>query len=61
MSDDKKEITEQMEKSLHLAHGFGHEVYKKSLDKKIEVEQKREKEYLESLKVNKELIHKINR
>ncbi|MCE7790975.1 hypothetical protein K8O68_00925 [Salipaludibacillus sp. CUR1] len=60
MSDDMK-YTENMEKSLQQAHGVGHEVYKKSLDQKVKIEQEREKEYRKSLQTEQELSRKISR
>ncbi|UCZ53234.1 hypothetical protein LGQ02_21110 [Bacillus shivajii] len=63
MSSDENDIkyTEPMEKGLRQTHGFGHEVLKKSLDKKIEVEKVREKEHKKSLEVEHELNRKFNR
>ncbi|SDI28267.1 hypothetical protein [Alteribacillus bidgolensis] len=60
MTDESKsnyehETTENLEKSMHKAHGVTQEEYKRSLEKKIEVEKEREKDY----KKNKEIQTEI--
>ncbi|MFB4164951.1 hypothetical protein ACE1TI_14245 [Alteribacillus sp. JSM 102045] len=56
MTDEKKsnhhlETTENLEKSMHKSHGVTQEEYKRSVEKKIEVEKEREKDH----KKNKEI------
>jgi hypothetical protein len=38
-----------MEKSLYQAHGIGYAEYQRSLEKRMQVEKKREKDYKQSL------------
>ncbi|MFB5661450.1 hypothetical protein [Alteribacillus sp. HJP-4] len=56
MSDHDKETTENIEKSMQESHGVSKEEYERSVDKKIEVEKKREKDHKE----NKDLTNEIN-
>ncbi|VEF47069.1 YuzK [Bacillus freudenreichii] len=44
----KIQYTNDMEKALHGAHGIGYETYRHDCEKRIEVEKRREKEYVES-------------
>ncbi|WP_169509219.1 hypothetical protein [Siminovitchia fordii] len=37
-----------MEKALHGAHGIGYETYRRDCEKRIEIEKRREEEYVES-------------
>ncbi|WP_158736165.1 hypothetical protein [Alteribacillus sp. YIM 98480] len=55
-SNKEQETTENLEKSMHKAHGVTQEEYKRSLDKKIEVEKEREKDY----KKNKEIQTEVD-
>ncbi|PYZ91778.1 hypothetical protein CR194_19370 [Salipaludibacillus keqinensis] len=61
MSEENIRYTDNMEKALQQAHGIGHEAYKNDLDKKIQIEQDREKDYQKSLEVEQELAKKISR
>ncbi|MBD8007486.1 hypothetical protein H9631_20805 [Bacillus sp. Sa1BUA2] len=44
----KIQYTNEMEKALHRAHGIGYETYRHDCAKRIEVEKRREAEYVES-------------
>ncbi|GIN89037.1 hypothetical protein J6TS1_09740 [Siminovitchia terrae] len=44
----KIQYTNEMEKALHGAHGIGYETYRHDCGKRIEVEKRREEEYVES-------------
>jgi len=40
-----------MEKAMHSAHGVGYEVYSQKHEVRMKVEQKREREYIESRRI----------
>jgi hypothetical protein len=49
-----------MEKAMHTAHGIGYEVYCRQHDVRMEVEQKREKDYLKSQRIVSDLDRKVH-
>ncbi len=52
---------EIIEKSMHSNHGYSMEGYERSLDKKITVEKKREKEYEKSKEVSREANSQVHK
>jgi peptide deformylase len=48
-----------MEKSMHQSHGMGYAEYQRSLEKRMIVERKREKEYKKSLIMVNEFDRKL--
>ncbi|MDV2686070.1 hypothetical protein RYX56_17010 [Alkalihalophilus lindianensis] len=57
----EQEIPEVMEKGLQQSHGISHQEYLHDLDKKIEVEKAREKDYQKNKELEKELNNKLSR
>lgn len=51
--------TSEMEKSMHQAHGIGYAEYGRSLEKRILVEKRREKDYKNSILMAKEVDRKL--
>ena len=47
--------TGEMEKAMYQAHGIGYEEYRRELSKRIQVEQSRDKEYEQSLRIISEI------
>ncbi|MBN8193598.1 hypothetical protein JI667_15720 [Bacillus sp. NTK074B] len=52
--------TSEMEKAMHGAHGIGYEVYKRKHDVRMQVEQKREREYKESRRMLAALDRRVH-
>ncbi|SDM95969.1 hypothetical protein SAMN04488137_2790 [Fictibacillus solisalsi] len=44
---------------MHKNHGIGYAEYERNLDKRLDIEQEREKEYQKSLEVSNEMERKI--
>ena len=44
-------VTNDMEKAMHTAHGVGYAVYCQSLEVRMQVERRRTKSYMESMKI----------
>ena len=44
-------VTNEMEKAMHAAHGVGYAVYCQSLEVRMQVERRRAKSYMESIQV----------
>ncbi|MGC4378754.1 hypothetical protein WD019_17795 [Fictibacillus sp. Mic-4] len=55
----KVKHTSEMEKAMQKSHGIGYAEYERSLEKRLEVEEKREAEYVKGLDVTAELDRKI--
>lgn len=51
--------TSEMEKAMHESHGVGYEEYNMKHDVRMEVEQKREDDYLKSQRIIAEIDRKI--
>ncbi|MEW9109383.1 hypothetical protein ACQCT6_00500 [Cytobacillus gottheilii] len=49
-----------MEKAMRGAHGVGYEVYSRKHDVRMEVEEKRQKEYVESQRMVADLERKVH-
>lgn len=54
-------VTPEMEKAMQQNHGVGYAVYEMKLNQRMNVEKEREKSYLKSLEVNKEMSRKVHR
>lgn len=48
-----------MEKSMYQSHGMGYEEYQRSLEKRMLVEKRREKDYKQSVVIISELDRKL--
>ncbi len=48
-----------MEKALHSAHGVGYEVYKRKHGVRMQIEKKREREYINSQRIVADLGRKL--
>lgn len=51
--------TSEMEKAMHHCHGIGYAEYERSLEKRIQVEKTREKDYRKCNTIAAEQDHKI--
>jgi len=49
-----------MEKALHSAHGVGYEVYKRKHRVRMQIEKKRETDYVNSQRIVADLGRKLN-
>jgi len=52
-------VTNDMEKAMHAAHGVGYAVYCQSLEARMQVERKRTQSYMESIHVMNEHVRSI--
>ncbi|MEH7324439.1 hypothetical protein V7200_15435 [Cytobacillus firmus] len=52
--------TSEMEKAMQAAHGVGYEVYSRKHDIRMEVEKRREEDYLQSQRLVADLERKIH-
>ncbi|WP_335870296.1 hypothetical protein [Bacillus sp. 2205SS5-2] len=49
-----------MEKAMHAAHGVGYEVYKRKHDVRMQVEKRRENDYIQSRRIIANLDRKVH-
>jgi hypothetical protein len=54
------EYTNEMEKAMHGAHGVGYETYKRKHNVRMQVEKRRENEYIESRRMIADLDRKVH-
>ncbi|WP_205207647.1 hypothetical protein [Bacillus sp. P14.5] len=54
------EYTNEMEKAMHGAHGVGYETYKRKHKVRMQVEKRRENEYIESRRMIADLDRKVH-
>jgi hypothetical protein len=54
------EYTNEMEKAMHGAHGVGYETYKRKHAVRMQVEKRRENEYIESRRMIADLDRKVH-
>ncbi|WP_096438389.1 hypothetical protein [Alteribacter populi] len=59
-NEEQPKYTEHMEKGLRQTHGIGHEKLNNSLEKKIEVEKRREKSHKDSQKIEREIANDLH-
>ncbi|PYZ95524.1 hypothetical protein CR205_18510 [Alteribacter lacisalsi] len=58
--EDDLKVTENLEKGLRQNHGIGHESLNSSLEKKIEVERRREKSHKQSQQIEREISNDLH-
>ncbi|WP_349408396.1 hypothetical protein [Pseudalkalibacillus sp. SCS-8] len=46
---------------MHQSHGIGYAQYERSLEKRMEIERKRDREYKQSLQMLNEFTGKVNK
>lgn len=54
------EYTNEMEKAMQSAHGIGYEVYKRKHEIRMQVERRRENDYIQSRRLIADLDRKVH-